>query len=155
MAFSFLVAAFAGGVAGPAAAQSFVDAGVLTCRVSPSIGLLITSTKRLDCTFTPDLRPAEHYVGSISRFGLDVGITGEGIIVWGVLSSISSGFPIGALAGNYGGASAEASLIVGAGANLLLGGSNRSFALQPLSIQGQIGVNFAAGITALNLVYAG
>jgi len=143
------------GAATPAAAQSYVDAGVLTCRVGPSIGLLVTSTKQLDCTFTPNFRAPERYSGSITRFGLDIGITGEGLIVWGVLSSVQVGFPAGSLAGTYGGASAEASLVVGAGANVLLGGSNRAFALQPISVQGQIGVNFAAGITAMTLTHGG
>ena len=144
------------GVAGPANAQSsYLDAGVLTCRVGPSIGLLVTSTKQLDCTFTPNFRAPERYSGSITRFGLDIGITGEGLIVWGVLTSVDAPFPVGSLEGSYGGASAEASLVLGGGANLLLGGSNRSFALQPLSVQGQIGVNFAAGITAMTLTHGG
>jgi hypothetical protein len=80
----------------------------------------------------------------------DIGITGEAVIVWAVLAS-QTGFPVGALAGRYVGASAEASLVIGVGANVLVGGSNKSFALQPLSVQGQIGINFALGITSLDL----
>ena len=61
----------------------------------------------------------------------------------------------GALAGSYGGASAQATIGVGLGANVLVGGFKRTIALQPLSIQGQKGLNIAAGIAGLSLRYAG
>jgi len=126
---------------------------VLTCSVGGGIGLIITSSKPLDCTFVPDNRGPVHYVGTVRRFGLDIGVTRGAVIVWAVLSTVT-GFPDGGLAGTYGGVSAEASLVVGAGANVLLGGSDRAFALQPLSVQGQVGVNIAAGVTQLELVHA-
>jgi hypothetical protein len=134
----------------PAQAQSYIKAGVLTCAVSPGIGLIITSSKSLSCTFTPDFRGPEYYGGTIRKVGIDIGITGATVIVWAVLSSVQ-GFPVGALAGTYGGVSAEATVGVGLGANVLLGGSNRNFALQPLSVQGQVGLDFAVGITQLEL----
>ena len=133
-------------------AQSFVKAGVLTCSVSGGVGLIITSTKALSCTFEPDSGAPERYTGSIRKFGLDIGVTGEAVIVWAVLSAVE-GLPVGALAGSYGGVSAEASVVVGAGANALLGGSDRSIALQPLSVQAQVGLNVAAGIARLELVH--
>ena len=71
-------------------------------------------------------------------------------MVWGVLAP-ASGFPHGALAGTYGGVGAEATAGAGLGANLLVGGTGRSFSLQPLSVQGQAGLNFAAGVTTLTL----
>ena len=147
-----LIAAGLVGDAAPARAQSFVKAGVLTCSVSGGVGLIITSSKALSCTFAPDFRGPEQYTGRIRKFGLDIGVTGEGVIVWVVLSAVE-GIPAGALEGSYAGVSAEASVVIGAGANALLGGSNRSFALQPLSVQGQVGLNVAAGITSLQLVY--
>ncbi len=137
----------------PARAQEYVKSGVLTCSVSGGVGLIITSSKALSCTFQPDFSGPEHYTGTIHKYGLDIGVTSGSVIVWAVLSSIS-GYPVGALAGNYGGVSAEASVVVGVGANALLGGSNKAFALQPLSVQGQVGLNIAAGITSLELVYA-
>jgi hypothetical protein len=147
------VAAVAGGVmtvAAPAEA-AYVKAGVLTCNVAPSIGLIITQRKDLSCTFTPSSGAAERYAGSLRKWGNAIGASGEGVIVWAVLTAVSGAPPHGALTGESGGASAEASLIVGAGANVLLGGSNSSFALQPLSVQGQIGLNFAVGISDLIL----
>ena len=144
-----LVAAIAASVA-PAQA-AYVKAGVLTCNVGPSIGLLITQRKDMTCTFSPTRGTAEHYAGSLRKFGLAIGATGQGVIVWAVLSAVSGVPPRGALAGEYVGASAEASIVVGAGANILVGGSNRSFALQPLSVEGQIGLNFAIGISDLLL----
>jgi Protein of unknown function (DUF992) len=38
-----------------------------------------------------------------------------------------------------------------AGANVLLGGSNRTIALQPLSLQGSAAVNVVAGMSSLKL----
>jgi hypothetical protein len=136
------------------AEAAYVQAGVLTCTVQPSIGLIVVERRDMSCVFAPSNGPRENYLGTLRKFGLTVGATAGGVIVWGVLTQVS-GIPArGALAGEYAGASADASLVVGAGANVLLGGSNRSFALQPLSVQGQIGLNFAVGITDLVLVSA-
>jgi hypothetical protein len=145
-----LLAAFAAGAAAPAEA-AYLKAGVLTCDVGPSLGLLITSRKNMTCTFSPTSGVTERYAGVLRKWGVDVGATGRGVIVWAVLSSVTGAAPRGALTGDYAGASAEASIVVGAGANVLLGGSNRSFALQPLSVSGQIGLNFAVGIANLTL----
>ena len=134
----------------PAQAQSYLKAGVLTCAVSPGVGLLVTSSKSLSCTFVPDFRGPEYYGGTIRKVGIDIGITGATVIVWAVLSSVE-GFPVGALAGTYGGVSAEATVGIGLGANVLVGGSNRAFALQPLSVQGQVGLDFAVGLTQVDL----
>jgi len=141
----------AGGAIGSAPADAaYIRAGVLTCKVAGSVGLIIGSSKGMTCTFSPTFRGIESYGGRINKVGLDIGITGETVIVWAVLAS-QTGFPVGALAGRYVGASAEASIVIGVGANVLVGGSNKSFALQPLSIQGQLGLNIAAGITSLDL----
>ncbi len=136
--------------AGSARAGSYFKAGVLTCSVGAGVGLIVASRKPVSCTFSPRGRVAEYYGGYIRRIGVDVGVTGAAVIVWAVLSSVE-GFPVGALAGTYRGLSAEASVGLGLGANVLLGGQGRSFALQPVSVQGQIGLNFAAGVTRLDL----
>jgi hypothetical protein len=153
MAAAALVAAAVAGIATPAAA-TYVKAGVLTCNVGPSVGLIITQRKDMTCTFSPSGGATEHYNGTLRKFGLAVGVTGQGVIVWAVLSAVSGVPPRGALAGDYGGASAEASVVVGVGANVLVGGSNSSFALQPLSVEGQIGLDFAVGISSLALTRA-
>ena len=135
--------------AAPASA-GYLRVGLLTCNVAGGVGLIIGSSKPMNCTFKPDEQGPELYSGRINKVGLDIGVTGESVIVWAVLAA-ERGHPYGALAGTYIGASAEASVVVGAGANVLVGGSNRSFALQPLSVQGQLGLNFAIAISSLDL----
>ncbi len=144
-----LAGAFA---AAPAQAQN-VQAGTLVCDVSGGVGMIIASQRDMACTFTNSRGEPEVYVGRIRRFGLDIGATTGGQIVWAVFAP-SGRYSRGALAGTYSGASAEASVVAGLGANVLLGGSNRSFALQPVSLQGQTGLNVAAGVADLQLVPA-
>lgn len=135
----------------PSFGQNSTKVGVLTCRTSASIGLIVGSRQRLRCRFTPDGGGrAENYVGAITRVGLDLGVTAGGVMVWGVFAP-TQGLPHGALAGTYGGASGDISLGLGVGANALVGGSRRSVALQPLSVEGQVGVNLALGVAGLTL----
>jgi hypothetical protein len=139
--------------ADPAVAQR-IKAGLLTCDVSGGIGLIIASQKQVSCVYAPDLPgPQEAYVGSFSRFGLDIGVTGGGVMVWAVFTDTTRG--PGFLAGDYVGASGEVSFVAGLGANVLVGGSNRTVALQPLSVSGDVGVNLALGIGDLSLRPAG
>ena len=124
--------------------------GTLTCDISGGIGLIITSHKNLTCMFTPSQPgPREVYVGSIAKFGLDLGATAGGEMAWAVYAPTTRRF--GALAGHYSGASAEATVGAGVGANVLIGGSNRTVQLQPVSVQGQAGLNVAAGVAELTL----
>ncbi len=134
----------------PAAAQQ-VRAGVLTCDVSAGVGLIITSRKQLSCAFEPDRAGLmrEDYDGSITKFGLDLGMIGGGVMVWAVFTGTVAG--PGFLAGDYVGASGEASLGPGVGANVLVGDSNRTVTLQPVSVGAQIGINVAVGVAALHL----
>jgi len=137
-------------LAQPSVAQQ-VRAGLLTCDVSAGIGLIITSQKQLACSFVPDNPniPREDYDGTITKYGLDLGVVGGGIMVWAVFTGTVVG--PGFLAGDYVGASGEASLGAGLGANVLVGGSNRTVTLQPVSVSGQIGVNVAIGVASLQL----
>src|SRR4029077_17193647 len=117
--------------------------GLLTCYTSERIGLLIGSTQKLRCTLTPAYGPQpEHDLGTINRIGPDTGATAGGIMSWAVLAP-TDGWLRGALAGDYVGASGNVAIVVGGGANVLVGGSNRSIALQPLSVEGQVGINLA------------
>src|SRR5229473_7334137 len=133
----------------PAAAQQ-IRAGLLTCDVSAGMGFIIGSKKQISCAFTPE-GPGrrEDYDGSITKFGLDLGVTSGGVMVWAVFTETVAG--PGFLAGDYVGASGEATLAAGLGANVLIGGSNRTVALQPLSVGGQIGLNLAVGVASLHL----
>jgi hypothetical protein len=147
---TFGAAALATVLATPAGAQrDRVQAGTLECSLSSSIGLIVGSQRNVACNFKPDGGPPEAYTGVMTRVGLDVGVTGGGAIIWSVFTSTNR--YAGMLAGTYVGASAEASIAAGLGANVLVGGSNRSVALQPLSVQGQVGLNIAAGVSSLEL----
>lgn len=132
-----------------AQAQNRTRAGVLTCNVSGGIGLIVGSQKSTVCTFNPRRGRNERYVGFIRRFGLDVGVTRRGVLAWAVFSGGS--VAPGSLAGSYVGGAAEATVGAGLGANVLVGGSNRSVALQPVSVSGQTGLNFALGVGDLEL----
>lgn len=135
----------------PSFSQDSTKIGTLRCDVSAGIGLIITSKKDLSCTFRPNRGRSETYTGNIRSFGLDIGATTQGVLVWGVISQIRRP-TIGALTGSYAGPSAEVTAGVGLGANALIGGSNKSFSLQPLSVSGQLGANLAVGVSQMTLV---
>jgi len=136
----------------PAAANSgHLKIGVLTCAAGVEVGLLITSGEKIRCSFVPDAHANEHYHGKIRKFGLDVGITAASVIVWAVLAVEGAKYTPGALAGTYAGVTEEETVVLGLGANLLMGGSNKAFVLQPLSVQGQAGLNLAVGVSILHL----
>ena len=133
------------------AAGERIQVGILNCTVSSGTNFLVGSTKHLACRFEPSGGGAvEHYRGEITRVGLDLGRTRATEIHWTVLAP-KTGLRAGALAGKYGGVSAEASAGAGVGANALVGGLERSIALNPLSVQTQEGVNIAAGVAGLKL----
>lgn len=129
-----------------------VKVGVLTCRVSSGWGFVVGSSKDLRCDFSSGNGIDERYVGSVSKFGVDIGYSRGGIIVWDVIAP-NSGMSRGALQGGYAGATASAAIGVGVGANVLVGGFHRSVALQPISVVGETGLNVAAGIGAIRLTY--
>jgi hypothetical protein len=131
-------------------AQAPVAAGSLTCDVSAGFGVIIGSRRAVNCTFAPSQPgPVEFYSGTITKVGVDIGATSSGVLVWLVYAPTSR--PAGGLQGTYAGATAEATFAVGLGANVLIGGSNRTVALQPVSVQGQVGLNVAAGVAELDL----
>jgi len=129
---------------------SSVRQGMLTCRTSASVGLIVGSTQRLACQFRANNGWTQNYVGRMNRVGLDIGITAGGVMAWAVLGS-SSAIKPGALTGRFVGASGDISLGVGAGANVLIGGTAQSVSLQPLSLEGQVGINLALGVAGLTL----
>src|SRR5262249_2644979 len=126
------------------AAQNRVQAGTLAFHTSAELGVLVGSPGALYCTFTSSVPwPTPSYTGPITKLGLDLGATARGVIVWLVYAPTS--LRAGELTGTYAGATAEATIGVGLGANILVGGSNRTVALQPVSVQGQVGLNLAVG----------
>ena len=128
-----------------------VRVGTLTCKGKGRIGWIIGSQEKLACIFESSGKgPKRNLVGTVTNFGLDVGIKGASVMVWGVLGSTTS-LPSDALYGRFAGVAADASLGLGAGAKVLVGGNNKSIVLQPLSVQGQTGINVAIGVTGLRL----
>jgi hypothetical protein len=126
-------------------------AGTLTCKSKGTIGMIVGSKEALSCSYNPAGKtPPQPYAGTLTKYGLDLGVSGETVMIWTILGS-SNQLPDGALAGTYGGVSAEAAVGLGAGANALVGGSNRSIVLQPLSVEGQTGLNVAVGVAELTL----
>jgi hypothetical protein len=136
----------------PAFAQAQpVRVGGLTCDAAPRVGLVVGSRQNLRCVFRSNATGRTYnYTGTIGRIGLDVGITGGGRLFWGVFAPTSR-VGYGVLRGTYVGASGNASIGLGLGANVLVGGSNRTISLQPLSVEGQIGINLALGVARLTL----
>lgn len=138
---------------GAFAQQGGIELGRLDCIIEGGTGFIIGSSKDLRCTFVPaDNRfEPESYFGVVSKFGLDIGSTQQASLGWLVLGPSANIYAPGALAGDYLGASAEITAAIGAGANLLVGGSGQTFILQPLSIQTQTGANLAVGVTQFQL----
>jgi hypothetical protein len=136
--------------ASPAMAEGGIKVGLLTCHVNGGIGYIIGSSKKVDCVYKPAGNGApEHYHGRIGKLGVDVGITADTVIGWAVFAP--GKIKAGALKGSYNGVSAEATVVAGLGANVLVGGFRKTINLQPVSIQAQTGLNVAAGIASLNL----
>jgi Protein of unknown function (DUF992) len=146
-----LTAAAAMAVAPASAKVASERLGTLKCEVAGGVGLILGSSKKLTCTFANSKGRTERYTGSIGKIGLDVGVTGKSYMTWVVVTV--SGTKIGqhALAGSYVGASTGASLGIGLGANALIGGQAKKIGLQPLSVQGNTGVNVALAVSSLTL----
>ena len=127
-----------------------IKVGILKCHIDGGAGFIIGSSKDVECEFNPS-GPGrnEHYTGTIGKLGIDIGVTQESFLGWVVFApgKLSNG----ALKGSYTGASAEATLGLGVGANVLIGGFRKGINLQPLSLQAQTGLNIAAGVASLNL----
>ncbi|KAA0075183.1 DUF992 domain-containing protein [Tardiphaga sp. P9-11] len=139
-------------VAVSAQAQSpqTVQLGVLNCRGGASMGFVVGSVTNLGCVLTNAGRPDQPYVATVRKVGLDLGITEQTALSWAVFAPVNYAGQ-GDLSGNYAGAQGSASFGVGLGANVLVGGSSNSIALQPLSLQGSTGLNIAAGLQSLEL----
>jgi len=139
----------------PAAAADYVTLGRLVCGSDGGQGLIIKSEKNLICTYTPASGGMKAvYAGKIEKFGLDIGQTGKSVMVWQVLAKTGTDVPQFALAGEYYGVGADASLGAGAGAKVIAGGANQSFMLQPLNVQAQEGLNLAVGVEKMTLAPA-
>jgi Protein of unknown function (DUF992) len=145
----FACAALMGALGLAANAQAGVKIGTLTCHEASGWGFVFGSSHQVRCTFS-NKDHVERYEGSISKFGVDIGYQQSGVLIWEVVAP-DEHQSHGALAGHYGGVTAGAAVGVGLDANALVGGFERSIALQPVSIEGMNGLNVAAGIGELTL----
>jgi len=151
-AFAKVALATAALIAPLAAANALppVRAGILQCQGGQNVGFVVGSVTSLECVFQSEGRRPEPYIATVRRYGLDLGITAQTQLAWAV-NAPNSRISRGNLAGNYGGVGANASVGVGGGGNFLVGGPANSYALQPISLQGQTGLNVAAGIADIEL----
>ena len=131
-------------------AQSRTQVGVLECRGGPNVGMIVGSVSNLGCVFRSDGRPDDLYTARITKVGIDLGITTETALSWAVFAPTAR-LGMGDLSGNYAGVDASAAVVVGLGGNAMIGGSANSFALQPLSVQGQTGLSVAGGVQSMEL----
>lgn len=128
-----------------------VQIGKLTCNVEGESNFIIGSKATLGCNYQPvSGAPVEYYSGSVDEFGLDIGTTNQATLIWGVFAPSADMKP-GALAGHYGGVTAGASVGAGLKANVLVGGLDKSIALNPLSVESQTGTNITLGVSQLTL----
>jgi hypothetical protein len=155
MQAAIVVGSLCGLTAAPTEAQSqaasWTQIGMLTCRLNPSIGFVIFGHQSMECRFTQNPPfPPQAYEGALNTIGIDIGITAGGVLAWAVFAP-TEGAAAGALAGEYVGVSGSVGVGVGVGANALVGGSGRSFALQPFSLEGSVALNVSVGFSGLQL----
>ena len=138
----------------PAAAFAGDRVGALECHLSGNGPSLLVQDQSVDCVFASDgaRTKNEHYIGKLTKIGANIGVNGKGDLLWGVVAATGRPGP-GALAGNYGGPEASAKVGLGGGAAALVGGSDQTFSLQPLNVEGGSGLGFSAGVESLTLAY--
>jgi hypothetical protein len=147
--FMIAAAALAGTIASANAVPA-VQAGILECRGGQNVGFVVGSVASLECVFQSPGRRPEGYIATVRRIGLDLGVTAQTQFTWAV-NAPTTRLGFGELAGTYGGVGANASIGIGGGGNFLVGGPRNAYALQPISLQGQTGLNVAAGIAGIEL----
>lgn len=132
-----------------------VRIGYLDCTIGGGVGYVLGSAKEADCAFTSAIgsAPIDHYTGVVRKMGIDVGFTTRSRLIWAVFAP-TAGYHHGSLGGLYQGATAEATVGAGVGANLLVGGTSGSIHLQTVSVTGQLGLNLAATGTSVTLTPA-
>jgi Protein of unknown function (DUF992) len=149
--FRSLSTVLALGLSSAAFAQS-AKMGTLVCHISGGVGMILMENQALDCVFTDRNGAPSHYIGRLTNVGLNIGISGSGQMVWGVLAATNNVGP-GALAGDYAGAQGSVAVGAGVGGAVLVGGSGKTISLQPISVSAGTGLNLSAGIGNISLQY--
>lgn len=132
------------------AAESGVKIGVLSCELTDKSNAIVYTNEKFECIYNPNSGGNERYAGKITRIGIDLEFKPNQQLVWAVIAPTTD-LTGGALAGDYAGVSASASLGAGAGAKVLVGGFEKSITLQPVSIAGSAGAGASAGIESFTL----
>jgi len=129
-----------------------VRIGYLDCTIGGGVGYVLGSAKEADCVFTSAIgsEPLDRYTGVVRKMGVDLGFTTRSRLIWAVFAP-TAGYHHGSLGGLYQGATAEATVGAGIGANILVGGTSGSIHLQTVSLTGQLGLNVAATGTSVTL----
>lgn len=137
---------------GSYAPVSGLQVGTLRCQSPGGIGYVVGSRREMSCEYRPTAgrNAIDLYVGRFDKAGVDLGATGASVMAWAVIAHSRDLGP-GDLAGKYRGASASVAALIGGGANVLVGGSDITVSLQPLSVEGQTGLSIAAGLSQLTL----
>lgn len=152
---ALLLAALAPALAAPPAraddATARIELGLLSCELTDRTNLIVVSESRFDCVFDRNDAPDEAYVATATAVGLDLSIKDSESLRWAVLAPTEAKDRAGILEGDYGGVAASVAVAVGVGAKVLLGGFDKSIALQPLSVSGQEGVGASLGIEGMTL----
>jgi hypothetical protein len=134
----------------PSAAQARFEAGLLTCEVEAGVALIMSSPRDLHCVFHKSDGLNEAYGGTLQSVGAEIGVSGRGVIAWTVIAETRE-LPPGVLAGEFGGVEAGGAAVVGGRGQVLVGGSRRTITLQPVSVEAEIGLNLAIGVTSMEL----
>jgi hypothetical protein len=136
----------------PSTQPAWTQVGSLMCKLDPSVGFIIAGHQPMQCTYTPSLAtvPPQYYDGAINTIGADIGGNTGSVLGWGVFAP-TAGVPPGALAAEYVGVSGDVGFGIAGGANVLAGGTGRTYALQPLSVQGSSAVSAVLGVSSLKL----
>lgn len=126
--------------------------GTLRCEMPGGVGYIVGSRREVSCEYRPNAgrNAVDLYMGHMNKIGVDVGATGPSVMAWAVVAHSKDLGP-GDLAGKYRGASASVAALIGGGANVMVGGSDITVSLQPLSVEGQTGLSVAAGYSSLTL----
>src|SRR5690625_5150159 len=146
-----LAAAMAGGTA--MAEDAGVEIGQLTCKSTATTTAILFTDTHFDCKFASagKSKRVDHYRGEIKEVGVNLSIKDEVTLIWAVFAPTRQKYAPGQLAGNYVGAGADVSAVVGGGANVLIGGGNDGFQLQPISVEGIKGTGVSLGLERLRL----
>jgi hypothetical protein len=127
------------------------DLGVLTCKLKDVKNDIVYTSEEFACEFKPNVGDVQTYTGEIKALGVDLSVTKDVTLVWGVLAPSSDAAEAGALAGRYVGGTASVALGAGAAANVLIGGSKHTVALQPVSTSGIIGTGAVLDVEEFEL----